>query len=175
MSNLNRRKQWLLAGILILIVLNVWRWWPVTPTRPGHISEAGVSHDTSKQLRVDEFVVHVLPMDTPPPLQRDLFRPKLSPRPVTKSLAKPAEPPPKSPQELARDAAQAELAQLRCVGVAFRGGKAQAFLQKGSDSYLVSQGDKVINRFIVETISAEAVTLQDPDTGVGGTLAVSGK
>ena len=95
---------------------------------------------------------------------------------VTKrSPAKAPEPPPKSPEELEREAAQAELAQFRCVGVAFRGSRAQAFLVKGSETFLVSPGDKVGNRFIVDKIASDSVSLQDPNTGVTGQIAVSGK
>ncbi|MBI3560340.1 MAG: hypothetical protein HY080_01290 [Gammaproteobacteria bacterium] len=175
MRKLNRRSILLLLAIMALIALNLWRWWPTAPATQGPKHGPGANNLTSNPFRLEEFEVHVLPLDTPPPLQRDLFRPKLVARPVSKPLPKPEEPPPKSSQELAREAAQAEFAQLRCVGVAFRNGKAQAYIQKGSENYLVSPGDKVLNRFSVDSITPDAVTLQDPDTGVGGTLAVSGK
>ena len=129
----------------------------------------------SAVFRPEDFDIRALPAEPPGPMQRDLFRPKPTAKPVVKTLAKTPEPPPKLPEELEREAAQAELSQFRCVGVAFRGGRAQAFLVKGSETFLVSPGDKVGNRFIVDKIAADAVSLQDPNTGVAGQIAVSGK
>jgi len=169
-----KQRKWIIAAVVLaLVVLNAWRWWPaesVKPTgRPGAVS-------SSTAFRPEDFEIRALPVDPPAAMQRDLFRPKLTVTSVTKrSSTKAPEPPPKSPEELEREAAQAELAQFRCVGVAFRGGRAQAFLVKGSETFLVSPGDKVGNRFIVDKIASDSVSLQDPNTGVAGQIAVSGK
>jgi hypothetical protein len=168
-----KNRKWVIAAVvLVLTVLNVWRWWPAGSAKTR--STLGTSNP-SAAFRPEDFEVRALPSEPPGPMQRDLFRPKLSPRPVAKVPAKPPEPPPKSPEELEREAAQAELAQIRCAGVAVRGGRAQAFLVKGSETFLVSVGDKVGNRFIVDKIAPDAVSLQDPNTGVAGQIAVSGK
>jgi hypothetical protein len=173
---MNRRTLLFFIAIAVLVALNLWRWWSSAVVTPSTRHGAEASRHASNPFRLEDFEVRVLPVTTPPPLQRDLFRPKLAVKPMAKTVPTTSEdPPPKSAQELARDAAQAELSQLRCVGVAARSGRAQAFLQKGSENYLVSVGDKVLNRFIIQRITPEAVTLQDPETGVGGTLAVSGK
>ena len=126
-------------------------------------------------VALPDFEIRALPADPPGPMLRDLFRPKPAAQPVAKGSAKTPEPPPKSLEELEHEAAQAELAQFRCVGVAFRGGRAQAFLVKGGETFLASPGDKVGNRFIVDKIAPDAVSLQDPNTGVAGQIAVSGK
>jgi hypothetical protein len=162
----------IIAVVLALAALNVWRWWPAGSTKPR--SMLG-TNNSSAAFRPEDFEIRALPAEPPGPMQRDLFRPKLAAKPVAKGSAKAPEPPPKSPEELEREAAQAELAQFRCAGVAFRGGRAQAFLVKGGETFLVSPGDKVGNRFIVDKIAPDAVSLQDPNTGVAGQIAVSGK
>ena len=168
-----KNRKWIIAAVVLaLVALNVWRWWPSGSAKPvgmpGTVSPSAV-------FRPEDFEIRALPADPPGPMQRDLFHPKPAAKPVAKISAKAPEPPPKSPEELEREAAQAELAQFRCVGVAFRGGRAQAFLVKGGETFLVSPGDKVGNRFIVDKIAPDAVTLQDPNTGVSGQIAVSGK
>lgn len=168
-----KSRKWIIAAVVLaLAALNVWRWWPAGPAKPegmpGTVSP-------SAAFRPEDFEIRVLPADPPGPMQRDLFRPKPAAKPVAKGSAKKPEPPPKSPEELEHEAAQAELAQFRCVGVAFRGGRAQAFLVRGGETFLVSPGDKVGNRFIVDKISPDTVSLQDPITGVAGQIAVSGK
>ena len=169
-----KHRKWIIAAaVLALVALNVWRWWPAGSVKPGGLLGAVSS---SVAFRPEDFEIRALPADLPGPVQRDLFRPKPAAMSVTKrSSAKAPEPPPKSPEELEREAAQAELALFRCVGVAFRGGRAQAYLVKGSETFLVSPGDKVGNRFIVDKIAPDAVSLQDPSTGVAGQIAVSGK
>jgi hypothetical protein len=76
---------------------------------------------------------------------------------------------------LAREAAQAELAQFKCMGVLFREGKGQAYLVKGDQVFLAQLGEKVGNRFIVDKISPESVVLWDPQTKVSAEVPVSGK
>jgi hypothetical protein len=169
---MKHRKWIIVAVVLALVALNVWRWWPAGSTKPRGIPGTA---SPSAAFRPEDFEIRALPADPPGPMQRDLFRTKLATKSVAKGFAKTPEPPPKSPEELEREAAQAELAQYRCVGVAFRGGRAQAFLVKGSETFLVSPGDKVGNRFIVDKIAPDAVSLQDPNTGVAGQIAVSGK
>lgn len=169
-----KHRKWIIVVVVsTLVALNIWRWWPAGSSKPTGPAETVSS---STPFRPQDFEIRALPSDPPGPMQRDLFRSKSTTKPVTKSTsAKIPEPPVKSPEELEREAAQAELAQFRCVGVAFRGGRAQAFLAKGGETFLVSPGDKVGNRFIVDTIAPDAVSLQDPNTGVAGQIAVSGK
>lgn len=122
--------------------------------------------------------MRALPADPQIPLHRDLFRAKriLVVKPVVKVVPDQIqEPPAKSPEELAKDAAQAEFARIRCVGVSVRDKRIQAYILNGGDPFLVVTGDKVGSRFVVEKIVSDGVILRDPDTGVGGQIAVSGK
>ena len=57
----------------------------------------------------------------------------------------------------------------------FRGEAGEAFLVKGDEAYIVRNGQKVGERFAVESVGADAVSLKDPRTRVSGKLSVSGK
>ncbi|MGH8720990.1 MAG: hypothetical protein ACREU4_03330, partial [Burkholderiales bacterium] len=87
----------------------------------------------------------------------------------------PVGPPPKTPEQLAEEAARDELRQLKLVGVVFRGGKGQAFVVKGDQAYMVHAGEKVGERFRVEAIAPDGIQLLDPASRVNGQIPVSGK
>jgi len=53
--------------------------------------------------------------------------------------------------------------------------RAHAYLINAGEPSLVSKGDKVGNRFVVENIESDGVTLRDSDTGFSGLIEVSGK
>lgn len=109
--------------------------------------------------------------------KRDLFQPKLAAvakTPKKVAAAVPPAPPPKTPQELAADAARAELAQFKFVGVVFRGDRGQAFFVKGDQVFLAVVGDKIGDRFVLEKIDPHSAVLTDSATNVSGQLLVSG-
>ncbi len=172
MTEIKRQKPVIILLIAALIVLNVWRWWPSTQV------SAGRTDVPSATFHLEDFEVRALPADSRIALLRDLFNPKkiMVSKPEDKVVPNPTlEPHPKSPEELAHDAAQAEFAQIRCVGVSVRDKRIQAYLLNGGDPALVSTGDRVGSRFVVEKILPDGVVLRDPDTGVGGQIALSGK
>ena len=172
MTGIKRHKSTIFLVIALLVVLNVWRWWPSTKVLTGR-AEA-----PSTTFRLEDFEVKAQPADSQFPFARDLFHPKriVVAKPVVKVVPdKILEPPVKSPEELAHEAAQAEFAQIRCVGVSVRDKHIQAYLLNGGDPLLVSTGDRVGNRFVAEKIDSDGVVLRDPNTGVGGKIVVSGK
>jgi len=87
----------------------------------------------------------------------------------------PPEPPPKTAEELQEEAARAELAALKVTGIAFRGGKGQAYITAGEESYVVKAGDRIAERFDVLEITAEYVSLKDPTTSVGAKVPLQGE
>lgn len=176
------------AGVIIvLIALNVWRWWPdEKPTRSA--GPGPVASSTAEQLRLS---LKVTGDASAPAAVRDIFQsrePSLPALPVAKPEVEPVvqvvpveppppvviEPPPKSPEQIAEEAARAELSQIKLVGVIFRNAKGQAYLSKGDQTYLVSLGDSVA-RFTVTSITAESVKLFDSQTQVGAEIPVLGK
>lgn len=163
---MNRRRKLLLAAVALLLALNVWHWWPKTPRATSTANNQTVG----KSLRVEEFVIHGVSVGKLGPAKRDVFQPK---RPVVAKLPPPTvkapEPPPKTAEELELEAAQAEYAQIRCLGVAFRNNRGQAMLSVGQEIYHVSIGERA-GRFVVEKIETNGVQVKDPKTGVGGKI-----
>lgn len=167
------KKFLILLSVVALVVLNIWRWWPTAAASSDREGR------TAEGFSIEDFEVKVTPADTLPPLSRDLFHPKkvLMEKPqIIAVLAPVLLLPPKSPEEFARESAQAEFSKIRCVGVSIRNDHIQAYLViNATESLLVSNGDKVGSHFVVEKIMSDGVSLRDPDTGVGGQIFISGK
>ena len=166
------RRIILIGGVLLLAGVNLWYWWPRNASEP----KMGPAL-TSPRFQAEDFVVRSAPSaeNRYKAPRRDLFQPKAVAKPAPKKVDAPPPPPPKTPEQLEEEAARAELAQIKLMGVVFRGGKGQAYFVKGEQTYLVSEGDVIDQRFKVETIAADSVKLKDPKTSVAGTVPVSGK
>jgi len=171
------RKKIISIAVSILVALNIWRWWPESPTQSVDAGPVTVG-----AFSVENFEVKASPVDSLPPLSRDIFFPKkievvktgAAKRKVTAPQAIQPEQT-KTPEEAARDDAQAEFSQIQCVGISMRKDRAHAYLINAGEPSLVSKGDKVGNRFVVENIESDGVTLRDSDTGFSGLIEVSGK
>jgi hypothetical protein len=173
---MKHRYLWLAIAILMLGVLNLWQWKaPAGATRERGRAIAGAVRPDDLQLKVG------LAAADSARTSRNLFQPRL-PAPVAPARKKvepkveaPPPPPAKTPEQLAEEAARAELGQIKLVGVVFRGEKGQAFLVKGDQVYMVNTGGKVGERFEVEAIRPDSIQLKDPATRVNGQIPVSGK
>lgn len=167
---MNRRRMLLLSAAAGLLILNVWHWWPgsASPTpAKDRVSGGGA-------LQVEDFVIQGVAAGKLPLARRDVFQPK---RPVVVKApapVKPPEPPPKSPEELEREAAQAEYLQIRCLAVVFRGGQGQAMMGMGQQIFHVGVGGQVGSRFVVNKIEEDGVLIQDSKSGIGGKIGLSG-
>lgn len=169
---MSRRYKILAIVVLLLGMMNAWVWG--FGNRPA---AAPPRHDLAGEFRPEDFHIRavVQASETTRNVPRDLFRPKLAivKPPPKKMEQKPPEPPPKTPEQLEEEAARAELAKLKFVGVVFREQKGQAFLVRDDKAYLAFVGDKVADRFVVEQIAADTVSLRDPKTNVSGQLSIS--
>lgn len=180
------RRSWLVAVVVALVALNVWRWWPADgPSKAS--AEARHAPMSAQGLRL---AVPASSDAAVPPVERNIFelrtpapRPQAKPRlvlprpapavrPAPQAL--PQEPPPKTPGEIELEAAQAELAQLKLVGVIFRDAKPRAYFAWGDRTYMVSVGEAVA-RFTVTAITAESARLHDPRTRMDRVIPVLGK
>ena len=179
---MNFRHLALGAAVAALAAANLWRWSAPQEKPPERVAaQASAFHAEDFQLRVG----FVAPDAAPP--ARNLFQPRLPPPPPAPKKVEvvaapppppppvPEGPPPKTAEQLAEEAAQAELKQIRLVGVVFRGEKGQAFLVKGEQLYMVNAGGKVGERFLVEAIRPDSIQLKDPASRVLGQIQVSGK
>jgi len=164
-----QRRLLLLVAAALLLLLNIWRWWPSASR-----TNSGVERTPARNaVRVEDFVIQGVSGGRLPPVRRDPFQAK-RPVAVKPIVVKPPEPPPKSPEELDREAAQAEYAALRCLAVVFRDGRGQALLAAGQQNFHVSVGERVGGRFVVNLIETDGVRVQDPTTGIGGKISLSG-
>lgn len=168
---MNRRALLMGTGVVLLVALNLWNWWP----RPSQKTREAAA--PASGFRPDDFRLRIegVPESASDSVARDLFQPKRPSPPPARKVEAPPPPPPKTPEQLAEEAARAELAQFRLIGIVLRGGRGQAFLMKGEQSFMVYAGDRAGDRFTVESVTTEGVVLKDPRTGVSGQIAVSGK
>ena len=182
------RRSGLAAVIVALIVPNVWRWWPADVPQ----KQASGPRQATTSVQDLRLAVRAPADDTMPRVERNIFQlrrplplraesrpvvaraPRQAPAVLPVAQALPPEPPPKTPEQIEAEAAQAELAQIRLVGVIFRDAKPRAYFSRGDQTYLVSLGDAV-ERFTVTAINAEGATLHDPRTQVGRVIPVLGK
>jgi Tfp pilus assembly protein PilP len=169
---MSRRHAAFISLILLLLVANIWYWWPRAPETHRMESSSAV-----RRFQIEDFELKI-PQgvdDKYARPRRDLFQPKaVVTRRISKKTNSPPAPPPKTPEQLEEEAARAELAQIKLVGVVFRGDRGQAFLTKGDQLYLAFPGDKVGGRFTVEKVATDAVQLNDPNTNVTGRIPISG-
>lgn len=167
MRKLTRRQALFAGAVALLLGANLWRWWPHGAEGPRMGPRA------NETFRAEDFRMRVDPLteEREEPLRRDPFHPKSA-----ALLAKAgALAPPKTSQQLEEEAARAELAQIKLVGVVVRNDKPQAFLTNGGQTYMVQPGDKVGNRFRVEGIGTDNIRLKDDKTSVSGQVPISGK
>lgn len=170
---MNRKKALIAVAIALLVVLNVWRWLPQQTPVAADTRGAADTGLAELQLRVANVDVATRPM------RRDLFyRVAQAPRPGAQS-ANPARrvaaapTPVKSPEQIALETAQAEFAAIRVIGIVFRDGRGQAYLQTEGKSELVGTGD-TFGSFTVTAIRQDAVELRGIDTAAGGKIALAG-
>jgi hypothetical protein len=183
-----------IAVAALLVVLNVWRWWPAesAATRTAEARGATVG------AQAEQLAVRTSLGEPAPPLARNIFQMgRATPAPRTAStststsasaslprkqavrvVALAAQPVPelpvRTPEELEAEVAQVEFGQLKLVGVIFRDARPHAYFAQGNQTYLVSVGDTV-GRFRVAAITAENARLHDLATNVGGMIPVLGK
>ncbi len=163
-------RQATFAGLATLLLgANLWHWWPRAAQGPRMDRLA-----SAESFRAEDFRVRVQPLTEAPEdsPRRDPFRPKSA------ALAAKTGVPAatlKTPQQLEEEAARAELAQIKLVGVVIRDNKPQAFLTSGTQTYIAYPGDKVGSRFRVEEIGTDNIRLKDDKTSVAGQVPISGK
>jgi hypothetical protein len=174
---MNRRRLLLAGAVVALAVLNLMHWGAPGPGRTQRAAAAAANTFGAKDFELRAGAIAA----AAPPSTRNLFQPRQPPAPAPLAKAPeappapPSGPPPKTPEQVAEEAARDELRQIKLLGVVFRDGKGQAFLVKGDQVYLVHTGGSVGQHFRVEAIAPEGIQLSDPATRVQGQLPVMGK
>ena len=89
--------------------------------------------------------------------------------------AVPLPPPGPTPEELAAQAARAELGQFRYLGFLSRQSKSEAFLSKGKELHIVQTGDTIEQRVLVKAVTPASVTLQETRSQVERAVLLAGE
>jgi hypothetical protein len=116
-----------------------------------------------------------------PGVTRDIFRmenpaPKTKPAPVTAPAPTVPAPPPvpvKTPEEIAADAARADLSRFRFLGY-LTDKDSTLFLSKDGELYIVRSGDTVLKNYRVKEAGKDHVVLLDSMTRVEVRIELSG-
>jgi hypothetical protein len=113
-----------------------------------------------------------------PGVARDLFRmenPVVKPKPAPIVVQSPAPPPVpvKTPEEIAAEAARADLSKFRFLGY-LTDKESSLFLSKDGELFIVKNGDRVLKSYKIKEANRDFVVLQDTVTGVEMRIDMSG-
>lgn len=154
------RFRLLLAISVILVVVNLWRWWPSIATQD--LPDA--NSNSIKELNATDFMLEIsigIP-EQEQKIYRDLFHSRsvdgrsektvkiVPPKPVVTRSSKEEKAP-----------VQQDVKDIYLSGIALRSNNKHAFLVYGEENYTASVGDKIGSNYIVERIDAEGVSLVD--------------
>jgi Tfp pilus assembly protein PilP len=169
----NKQRKLILV-IALLVLANIVRWY--IASRP--VEEATYRSEliAPAELMVNSSLAEAEGIQA---MHRDLFKIRIRQReqiakPVMKKV-KPLAAPQKTPQQLEFETAQNELSRIKLLGVVVRKGKTQAYISKGTDTYLVYAGDMFANRYKVERVTLELVEIFDEKVNIRQSIALSGK
>lgn len=151
-----RHKGLLVLGI-VLVVYNIWQWWPQQePT----VNDAG-----QRRAVPDAIDLRLAGQELAGPedqkVHRDLFHP-VAPVVEDEIDKTPAKPPAETlAVDRARQQAEAALGEFQLVGILFQGRDKKAFLKRNEENYTVAKGDKISGKIVVDNITVTSVTLHD--------------
>jgi len=158
------------AVVVILIVVNAWRWAFYGDELSGSsVQEKDVGFDAN------DFVIKSNVVNAKSSLTRDLFSRKIVEKQQINVVKKQPAPARKTQSEIESDQARFEMEQLKVVAIAFRNAQRYAMIASGDQLYTVYEGDRVGDRFVVEAIEVNAVTVKDSTTNTAGNISVSGE
>lgn len=162
-------KKWLLAlAALGLLLLNIWKWWPVSEgVGLARVSELAFADP-------NQLVLHLDPLFAFEPMGRNPFEfsvpasetAAIEPRPVL------AEPSPSAPTQ-SDDRNESLTGKLKLGGVVYRNGKRYAYLLEGGQGHVVGVGAVIFDRYKIEDISVRSLLLKDMSSGAESRLFLS--
>lgn len=155
---MSARMKIMLSAVALLIIINLWRWWPQADQMAKQTDATSSSGKFPIRLNLAGYEPSSGELIE---VKRDLFSPvsaaplQPEPAPVEKEIEMPA------PDNTQRETAASEMAQYKLVGVLSRNGVKQAFLIRDNKNFRVRQGDRLEKHFRVEEVTLTSVTLTD--------------
>jgi Tfp pilus assembly protein PilP len=159
------RMKLLLIAVGMLVLVNLWRWWPqVDPASPG-VSQSRETPASALELRLAGYDPESSGGEVS--IRRDLFFPQQQESTAEKKATPPATQNPQQARSVSRDdQVLQELRQYRLVGVLSRKGNLQGFLVRDGKNFSVRRGDRLENRYSVDELTTTSITLSHPDSRV---------
>lgn len=157
------RMKVMLSAVALLVVVNLWRWWPqVEPAaeQSGTVTPSGQPAMSLNLAGYEPASGNLVEM------KRDLFSPvstaapQPEPEPIEEKTEKAVS------DNTQQKAAEAEMAKYKLVGILSRNGVKQGFLVRDDKNFKVRKGDRLEKRFLVEEVSLTSVTLGDPNSRI---------
>ena len=168
------KQRKLILAIALLVLANIGRWY--FAGQPGEESDAKVELISPAELMVNTSLAEAGSVSA---MHRDLFQIQTrqrekSAKPVLKQI-KPRTEPEKTPLQIELETAQGDLSRIKLLGVVVRKGKAQAYMSKGTETYLVYAGDMFASRYKAERVALDSVEIFDQKVSIRQTIVLSGK
>lgn len=152
------RMKMMLVAVAVLVVVNIWRWWPAQQHPETEAASTVTTLTDSFDLRL---AGHESLNSTTSRVTRDLFSPVAvsseteAEKPVTTKPQKQDTAPSQRQQVLKR------LAEFKLVGILLQDGIKHAFLTRDEEHFTVARGDRVDKGYIVDEVTLTSVTLSE--------------
>lgn len=158
------RVRLMLAAVAVLVVVNLWRWWPQTDT----MTEPKPAAQASSVENLDLQLAGYDPDDSGEVnIQRDLFFPAGNNEPEAAAVeVEEKQQPEQQVRTSQRETILRELEQYKLVGILSRNGVKQGFLVRDENNFTVRAGGRLEKRYSVDEITLTSVTLSDPASRV---------
>lgn len=184
-----QQKKILIVLIVLIAAINVYnyrggekpRTAPLT-YEPGAVAASAVRTGVQSRTADDPlqvFLVHR--QEKFPPVTRDIFRME-NPRPPKPKIVLKTAPTPtvtappvpqKTPEEIAAEAARADLSKFRFLGY-LTDKESSLFLSRDGETFIVRSGDRILKNYRVKEASKDYVVLFDTVTRVEMKIELSG-
>lgn len=158
-KTLSQRHIIMMGAFVILVVLNIWRWWPAPDNA---VSEDEIHHEISMATTDINFINFIRPGNKEVAVTRNLFVPvakKVSYRKSVATRKKTNAPAIKAKKQ------QSVLNAFKLEGILDTEGRVQAFLSRQDDVFMVYKGERVASTIIVEKITHDGILLKDEASG----------
>ncbi len=168
-QTLTPRHLAMLAAITVLVLLNIWRWWPESENRAGHDKSKSQTNLADNEIN---FLNYIPPARKEVAVMRNLFIP--APKKVVYKKSAVAKKKTTSPQKNTPDP-RAALSVFKLEGVLDTDGKVQAFLSRQDEVYMVYKGERVNKTILVEKVTHNGILLKDESNGATHWVMLGGE